>query len=134
PAPSRAIRRLVPSADGKMHDMATFSHALELEHGERGLLIHLLELPDRPPVQTIAERLVETSEQLVGAHTQDDVRRVALEGLAAAGFQASFLSWDGKMMSTAEGRAPADGRLAVEALGEGRPIYGGTTAAEASHV
>jgi two-component system, NtrC family, sensor histidine kinase HydH len=134
PPPTRAIRRLVPSADGKTHDMATFSQEVRLENGEKGLLIHLLELPDRPPVQTISECLVETSAQLVGAHTQDDVRRVGLEGLAAAGFQASFLSWDGKMMSTADGRSPTDGRLAVEALGEGRPIYGGTSAAEASHV
>jgi signal transduction histidine kinase len=38
------------------------------------------------------------------------------------------------MMSTADGRSPTDGRPAVEALGEGRPIYGGTSAAEASHV
>jgi two-component system sensor histidine kinase HydH len=134
PPPTRAIRRLVPSADGKTHDMATFSQELRLENGEKGLLIHLLEMPDRPPVQTISERLVETSAQLVGAHTQDDVRRVALEGLAAAGFRANFLSWDGKRMSTSEGLPPSDAGLAVEALGEGRPIYGGTTAAEASHV
>ena len=134
PPPTQAIRRLLPSADGKMHDVATFTQELKLENGERGLLIHLLELPDRPPVQSIAERLVETSAQLVGAHSQDDVRRVALEGLAAAGFRATFLSWDGKMMSTSEGSTPVDGSLAVEALGEGRPIYGGTNAAEASHV
>jgi signal transduction histidine kinase len=117
-----------------MHDMATFSQELRLENGESGLLIHLLELPDRPPVQSIAERLVETSARLVGAHSQDDVRRVALEGLAAAGFRASFLSWDGQRMSTAEERTPVDEALAVEALGEGRPIYGGTNTAEASHV
>jgi PAS domain S-box-containing protein len=134
PPPPRAIRRLVPSSDGKMHDMATFSQELNLENGEKGLLIHLLELPDRSPVQATAEHLVETSAQLVGAHSQDDVRCVAVEGLKAVGLRATFLSWDGKTIFTSEGTTPADAALAIEALGEGRPIYGGTSAAEASHV
>ena len=92
-------------------------------------------MPDRPPVLTIAERLVETSARLVSAHVAEDVRRVALEGLAAAGFRASFLSWDGRMMSSTVAEVPrTDTALAVEALSEGRAIYGGTHATEASHV
>ena len=135
PPASQSIRRLVPSTDGRMHDVSTSLQAVKLEDGTRGLLVTMLEMPDRPPVLAIAERLVETSAQLVSAHSAEDVRRVALEGLAAAGFRASFLSWDGKMMSASPGERPTtDASLAVEALSEGRAIYGGTDATEASHV
>src|SRR5690242_21714982 len=34
PAPNRAIWRLLPSADGKTHDTATFSQELRFENGE----------------------------------------------------------------------------------------------------
>lgn len=135
PPISKAIRRLVPSVDGRMHDVSTYSQEIKLEDGARGLLINIHEMPDRPPVLTIAERLVETSAKLVSAHSAEDVRRVALEGLSSAGFRASFLGWDGKMMSSSAVEVPrTDAALAVEALSEGRAIYGGTNAVEASHV
>jgi len=135
PPSSKAIRRLIPSADGRMLDVSTYSQEVKLENDARGLLINILEMPDRPPMLTIAERLVETSARLVSAHSADDVRRVSLEGLAAAGFRASFLSWDGRMMSSSVAELPrTDASLAVEALSEGRAIYGGTNAIEASHV
>src|SRR5687768_5579054 len=57
----KAIRRLIPSSDRRTHDVATFAQEVRLEDGRRGLLFTLLEMPDRPPVLTIAERLVETS-------------------------------------------------------------------------
>src|SRR5262245_47763954 len=121
-----AVRRLIPSANGRMIDVATCAQELRLENGEKVMLISIFEMRDRPPVLAIAERLVETSARLVSAHSAPDVRRVALEGLAAAGFRATFLSWDGKMVSSSEGAAThADAALAVEAISEGRPIYGG---------
>lgn len=135
PSPPHALRRLLPAKDGRMRDVAAHFQEIQMEDGEKGLLINFLELADRPPVLTIAEHLVETSARLVGAHSEDDVRRVALEGLSAAGFQAGFLSWDGKVVSSSSGEAlPTETALAVEALGEGRAVYGGEDTLEASHV
>ncbi len=129
------IRRLIPVAGGKMVDVAASTQELWLEDGQKAMLVNFLELADRPPVLSIAERLVDTSARLVSAHSEDDVRRVALEGLAAAGFRATFLSWNGRMLSTSGGDSPpADAPLAVEALGEGRAVYGGADTVEASHV
>src|SRR5688500_14375723 len=60
PPSSKAIRRLLPSTDGGTHDVASSVQEVQLENGKKGMLISLIELPDRPPVLTIAERLVET--------------------------------------------------------------------------
>ncbi|WP_224243306.1 ATP-binding protein [Hyalangium gracile] len=133
--PSRVFRRLVPSSDGRMHELAAAMQDVVLEGGEKGLLVNLFELVERPPSVTMAERLVETSARLVGVHSEEEVFQVALEGLASAGFRASFLRWDGKELFLADGSPlPEEMGLAAEALGEGRAIYGGVEAGEATHV
>ncbi|WP_224361311.1 ATP-binding protein [Hyalangium versicolor] len=135
PFPNDVVRRLIPSSDGRMHDMATYIQQVALEGGERGFLVNYLELVERPPAVIVAERLVETSARLVGVHSEEEVVLVATEGLASAGFRARFLRWDGKELFAQDGTLLAEEmKLAAEALGEGRAIYGGVETSEATHV
>jgi two-component system, NtrC family, sensor histidine kinase HydH len=130
-----SVHRLVPSIDGQMHEVAAQSLSLLLEDGERALLINIIKLADRPPVLSIAECLVETSARLVTAHTEEAVRQVAQEGLTLAGFRVRFLRWDGQaLFPRDEAPLPEDLPLALEALSEGRPIFGGVATSEATHV
>jgi two-component system sensor histidine kinase HydH len=129
------VHRLVPSVDGRVHEVAAWSQPMILEEGERALLISLIKLADRAPVLSIAERLVEMAARLVTAHTEEAVRKVAREGLTSAGFRVRFMRWDGQALSPRdEEPLPADVPLALEALSEGRPIFGGVATSEATHV
>jgi two-component system sensor histidine kinase HydH len=118
-----SLRRLVLSIDGKVRDVAASSQEVELEDGEKGLLVNLLELAKRPPAVAIAERLVETSARLVSASSEEDVRQVTVEGLNSVGLRARFLRWE-----------EMDAAQALGALSEGHAVFGGADCLEASHV
>jgi two-component system sensor histidine kinase HydH len=108
---------------------------LELEDGEKVLLLNRLLAGEQHLVQAISERLVATSARLVGAHTEEAVRQVALEGFAAAGLRARFLRWEGERLQSRDGTpVPADAALAMETLSDSRAIFGGTYTPEATHV
>ncbi len=131
-----APRRRVIDADGREHELTASTQELELEDGQKGLLVNLLELLEPPAAVGVAERLVETSARLVGAHSEADVRQVAVEGLASIGIRARFLRWEEmEVTPPVEGRSlPADTAPAGEASGDGRAIFGGTDSVEASHI
>ena len=125
----------VPHAGGGSREVALYASLLPLEDGRRALLLNLLPLTERPPELSMAERLVETSANLVSAHSEDAVRRVALKGLEAAGFRVRLLRWDGTRLLPLDGGAsPEDIHLGVEALSDGRPVFGGAGSAAPSHV
>jgi signal transduction histidine kinase/PAS domain-containing protein len=108
---------------------------LELENGEKVLLLNRLLVEEQHLVQAISERLVATSAKLVGAHTEEAVRQVALEGLTDAGLRARFLRWEGSRLVARDGfSVPADMVLATETLTDSRAIFGGTYTPEATHV
>ncbi|HLL01915.1 MAG TPA: ATP-binding protein [Myxococcaceae bacterium] len=108
---------------------------LELESGEKVLLLNRLVAEEQHLVQAISERLVATSAKLVGAHTEEAVRLVALEGFAAAGLRARFLRWEGERLIARDGfSVPADAVLAMETISDSRAIFGGTYTPEATHV
>ncbi len=125
----------VPCADAVMREVAVFTSRLELEGGGAALLLNCLPMAGRPPELSVAERLVETSAGLVSAHSEDAVRRVALKGLAAAGFRARLLRWEGECLLARDGAPlPEDAHLGLESLADGRPIFGGAEQAVPSHV
>jgi signal transduction histidine kinase len=108
---------------------------LELESGEKVLLLNRVVAEEQQLVQAISERLVATSAKLVAAHTEEAVRRVALEGFATAGLRARFLRWEGERLVARDGFAvPADAVLAMETLSDSRAIFGGAYTPEATHV
>ncbi|NTX06064.1 MULTISPECIES: ATP-binding protein [unclassified Myxococcus] len=125
----------VPSADGVTREVALYASHLSLESGGRALLLNLLPMVDRPTELSVAERLVETSAGLVSAHSEDAVRRVALKGLEAAGFRVRLLRWDGMRLHALDGGPPpVDVYLGLEALSDGRPVFGGAERASPTHV
>ncbi|MFP2931011.1 PAS domain S-box protein, partial [Pyxidicoccus sp. 3LG] len=125
----------VPCADGTTREVALYATRLPLEGGAGALLLNCLPLMDGPPELALAERLVDTSAGLVSAHSEDAVRRVAMKGLAAAGFQVRLLHWDGEKLLARDGQPlPEDVGLGIEALSDGRPVFGGADRASPSHV
>ncbi len=128
PAGSTRERPKAPEGGSPFRD-------LELESGEKVLLLNRLVAEEQHLVQAISERLVATSAKLVGAHTEEAVRRVALDGFAAAGLRARFLRWEGERLIARDGFVvPADAVLAMETLSDSRAIFGGTYTPEATHV
>ncbi|QRK12773.1 GAF domain-containing protein [Archangium violaceum] len=118
-------RYLLPRVGGGMLEVATYVQEVELEERGRAQLINLLVLGERPAELGVAERLVETSAELVAARSEDAVRRVALAGLAGAGLSARFLARDGERFIDRDGAPPPeDGELGLRALSEGRPVFG----------
>ncbi|WP_342378902.1 ATP-binding protein [Myxococcus stipitatus] len=125
----------VPSANGVTREVALYASHLRLEGGRKALLLNLLPLSDKPPELSMAERLVETSAGLVSAHSEEAVRRVALKGLEAAGFRGRLFRWDGVRLNALDGGAsPEDVHLGLEALSDGRPVFGGADMASPTHV
>ncbi|QSQ20171.1 GAF domain-containing protein [Pyxidicoccus parkwayensis] len=125
----------VPCSDGVVREVALYPSRVQLEDGGGALLLNCLPVKDRPPELTVAERLVETSAGLVSAHSEDAVRRVAVKGLREAGFRVRLLRWDGERLVALDGEPlPEDVRLGLEALSDGRPVFGGVDRAAPSHV
>ncbi|WP_338870379.1 ATP-binding protein [Myxococcus stipitatus] len=125
----------VPSANGVTREVALFASHVPLEGGRKALLLNLLPLSDRPAELSMAERLVETSAGLVSAHSEEAVRRVALKGLEAAGFRGRLFRWDGLRLNALDGGLPpVDVHLGLEALSDGRPVFGGAELASPTHV
>ena len=124
----------VTSLQGRMSEVAVQASELLLEGGGYGLLLSCLVQSHRPLELAVAERLVDTSAGLVSARSEEAVRRVALEGLERAGFRARILRWEGTRLVVRDGVAPpADAHLALEALSDGRPVFGGADQAEPTH-
>ncbi|HYO64924.1 MAG TPA: GAF domain-containing protein, partial [Archangium sp.] len=118
-------RYLVPKADGGTMEVASHVQQVEVEGVGMAMLINCLVLGQRPAELVVAERLVETSAELVAARSEEAVRRVALAGLTNAGFSASFLVRDGERFLARDGALPPeDGALGLRALSEGRPVFG----------
>jgi two-component system, NtrC family, sensor histidine kinase HydH len=118
-------RYLVPKADGGTMEVASHVQLVEVEGVGMGMLISCLVLGQRPAELVVAERLVETSAELVAARSEEAVRRVALAGLTSAGFSASFLVRDRERFLARDGALPPeDGALGLRALSEGRPVFG----------
>jgi PAS domain S-box-containing protein len=132
--PSTQLYQL-PCAGGIMREVALHATRVPLESGGTALLINCLPMSEGPPELSVAERLVETSASLVTAHSENAVRRVALDGLEAAGFRARLLSWNGERLLARDGEPlPEDLHLGLEALSDGRPVFGGAGQAAPSHV
>jgi signal transduction histidine kinase len=136
PLGERASRRSSAQGEGaKGPEGGVPLRELELDNGERVLLLNRLLAEEQHLVQAIAERLVDTSAKLVGVHSEEAVRQVALEGFAAAGLRARFLRWEGERLVARDGSPlPADAALATETLSDSRAIFGGTYVPEATHV
>ncbi|MFE8605729.1 ATP-binding protein [Archangium violaceum] len=118
-------RYLMPRPDGGLLEVASHVRFVEVEGVGPAMLINCLVLGQRPAELVVAERLVETSAELVAARSEDAVRRVALEGLTHAGLTASFLVRDGERFLARDGALPPeDGALGLRALSEGRPVFG----------
>ncbi|MGZ3458488.1 MAG: ATP-binding protein, partial [Archangium sp.] len=118
-------RYLLPRAGGGSIEVATHVQEVELEGLGPATLINCLVLGERPAELMVAERLVETSAELVAARSEEAVRRVALAGLIGAGLSARFLVRDGECFLDREGAPPPeDGALGLRALSEGRPVFG----------
>jgi signal transduction histidine kinase len=125
----------LPCAGGVTREVALHATRLALDGGGGALLINCLPRVDRPPELAVAERLVETSATLVTAHSEDAVRREALKGLEAAGFRVRLLRWDGERLLARDGAPPPeDVGLGMEALSDGRPVFGGADQASPTHV
>ncbi|WP_306818143.1 ATP-binding protein [Archangium lipolyticum] len=130
-------RYLLPRAGGGSLEVATYVQEVELEESGRAMLINLLVLGERPAELVVAERLVETSAELVAARSEEAVRRVALAGLTGAGFSAHFLVREGERFVIRDGDGalpPEDMALGLRALAEGRPTFGHQPEWESSHV
>ncbi|NOK17973.1 ATP-binding protein [Corallococcus carmarthensis] len=124
----------VASVHGTADEVFVQASTLRLEGGGFGLLLSCMVLADRPRELMVAERLVDTSAGLVSARSEEGVRRVALAGLEAAGFRARILRWDGTRLVVRDGVSlPADSHLALEALSDGRPVFGGADQAQPTH-
>lgn len=124
----------VTSLQGRMSEVSVQATELQLEGGGYGLLLNCLLQPHRPLELAVAEGLVDTSAGLVSARSEEAVRRVALEGLERAGFRARLLRWEGTRLVVRDGVSPpADAHLALEALSDGRPVFGGADQAEPTH-
>ncbi|WNG54885.1 GAF domain-containing protein [Archangium gephyra] len=118
-------RYLMPRPDGGLLEVASHVRFVEVEGVGPAMLINCLVLGQRPAELVVAERLVETSAELVAARSEDAVRRVALAGLTHAGLTASFLVRDGERFLARDGALPLeDGALGLRALSEGRPVFG----------
>ncbi|TSC33530.1 ATP-binding protein [Corallococcus sp. Z5C101001] len=124
----------VSSLQGQLNEVCVQGSRLLLEGGGHGLLLNCIVQPDRPLELAVAERLVDTSAGLVSARSEEAVRRVALAGLEAAGFRARLLRWEGTRLVVRDGvPPPADAHLALEALSDGRPVFGGADQAQPTH-
>ncbi|MFB1479385.1 ATP-binding protein [Corallococcus sp. RDP092CA] len=124
----------VLSVHGTPGEVFVQANPLRLEEGRFALLLSCMVMPDHPGELVVAERLVDTSAGLVSARSEEGVRRVALAGLEAAGFRARILRWDGTRLVVRDGVAlPADSHLALEALSDGRPVFGGADQAQPTH-
>ncbi|NNC01997.1 GAF domain-containing protein [Corallococcus exiguus] len=124
----------VASVHGTADEVFVQASTLRLEGGAFGLLLSCMVMADRPRELVVAERLVDTSAGLVSARSEEGVRRVALAGLEAAGFRARLLRWDGTRWVVRDGVSlPADSHLALEALSDGRPVFGGADHAQPTH-
>ncbi|MBU8896295.1 histidine kinase [Corallococcus sp. H22C18031201] len=126
---------LVPGVDGHSREVVLSATSILLEEGRQGLLVNCLVLPEPPMELAVAERLVETSAALVSADSEEAARRIAVEGLIAAGYRARLLRWDGERLLSPDGHpAPADVEFALEAVADARPVFGGTDHSEPTHV
>ncbi|PTL76400.1 ATP-binding protein [Vitiosangium sp. GDMCC 1.1324] len=106
-------------------EVASHVQEVELEDVGRAMLVNSVVLGARPAELEVAERLVETSAELVAARSEDAVRRVALAGLSAAGLSARFLARDGEHFIDRDGvPPPGHGELGLRALSEGWPVFG----------
>ncbi|RKH26710.1 GAF domain-containing protein [Corallococcus praedator] len=124
----------VANAQGRTHEVSVQASQLMLEGGGYGLLLNCLVQAERPVELAVAERLVDTSAALVSARSEEAVRRVALAGLEGAGFRARLLRWEGTRLVVRDGVSPpVDAHLALEALSDGRPVFGGADHAEPTH-
>jgi two-component system, NtrC family, sensor histidine kinase HydH len=125
----------VASLQGQAGEVAVQATILRLEGGGFGMLLNCQVQAERPRELVVAERLVDTSAGLVTARSEEAVRRVALAGLEAAGLRARLLRWEGTRLVARDGVSlPADSHLALEALSDGRPVFGGADQAQPSHV
>ncbi|RYZ38502.1 MAG: GAF domain-containing protein [Myxococcaceae bacterium] len=124
----------VTNVQGRTNEVSVQASQLLLEDGGYGLLLNCLVQAERPVELAVAERLVDTSAALVSAHSAEAVRRVALAGLEGAGFRARLLRWEGTRLVVRDGVSPpVDAHLALEALSDGRPVFGGADHAEPTH-
>ncbi|CAM3283388.1 GAF domain-containing protein [Corallococcus sp. ZKHCc1 1396] len=124
----------VTSTQGRMTEVSVQATQVQLDGGGYGLLLCCLVQTQRPLELAVAERLVDTSAGLVSARSEEAVRRVALAGLEGAGFRARLLRWEGTRLVVRDGVSPpADAHLALEALSDGRPVFGGADHAEPTH-
>ncbi|MET0403393.1 MAG: PAS domain S-box protein, partial [Cystobacter sp.] len=114
-------RYVLPARPGVgPRELAVHVQEVELEGSGLALLCNHLVLGDRPNELEMAERLVETSAKLVAARSEDAVRRIAREGLEAAGLSGRFLSHDGGHFSPVE---DVRDELAIRALSDSRPVF-----------
>ncbi|MBN8469723.1 GAF domain-containing protein [Corallococcus exiguus] len=122
------------SVHGVTGEVYVQANPLRLDNGRFALLLSCMVVAERPRELVVAERLVDTSAGLVSARSEEGVRRVALAGLEAAGFRARLLRWDGTRWVVRDGVSiPADSHLALEALSDGRPVFGGADHAQPTH-
>ncbi|MBN9688188.1 MULTISPECIES: ATP-binding protein [unclassified Corallococcus] len=122
------------SVHGTTGELYVQANPLRLDTGRFALLLSCMVMAERPRELAVAERLVDTSAGLVSARSEEGVRRVALAGLEAAGFRARILRWDGTRWVARDGVSlPADTHLALEALSDGRPVFGGADQAQPTH-
>ncbi|RKH70703.1 GAF domain-containing protein [Corallococcus interemptor] len=122
------------SVQGATGELYVQANPLRLEGGRFALLLSCMVRAERPRELVVAERLVDTSAGLVSARSEEGVRRVALAGLEDAGFRARLLRWEGTRWLARDGVSlPADTHLALEALSDGRPVFGGADQAQPTH-
>ncbi|ATB31056.1 ATP-binding protein [Melittangium boletus] len=106
-------------------ELAVHVQEVELEDSGWAMLCNHLILGERPGELQVAERLVETSAELVAARSEDAVRRLVVEGLARANLTAHFLAHEGERFSEPGGvLSEEDGALGRRALAEGWPLFG----------
>ncbi|WP_434387067.1 ATP-binding protein [Melittangium boletus] len=117
-APRRYL--LPPLAGHGPRELAVHVQEVELEGSGWAMLCNHLILGERPGELQVAERLVETSAELVAARSEEAVRRLAVEGLTQANLSARFLATHEDELR----EAGEDGEPGRQALRDGRPVFG----------
>jgi two-component system, NtrC family, sensor histidine kinase HydH len=123
---TRPRRYMLPPRPGVApRELAVHVQEVELEGSGWAMLCNHLVLGERPGELVVAERLVETSAELVAARSEEAVRRLAREGFAGVNLAMDFVGpREGRLAGREGVLDEEEERLAQRALAEGRPVFG----------